>query len=35
MSPAETWLLYDGVKPPEMVGNMKKDTFDRLRDLLH
>jgi hypothetical protein len=34
MSPAETWLLYDNARPPEKVGNMKKETFDNLVALL-
>lgn len=35
MSPQEFWRIVEMRKPPEMVGAMKKDTFDELRALLH
>jgi hypothetical protein len=35
MSPQEFWLIADQRKPPEMVGAMKKETFDELRQMLH
>jgi hypothetical protein len=34
MSPGEFWLIYDVKKPPETVGKMSVDTFDRLKDML-
>ena len=34
LSPAEFFLIYDERKPPEMVGKMRKDTFDNLVEML-
>lgn len=34
MSPNEFFLIYDRRKPPEMVGKMRKDTFDNLVEML-
>lgn len=30
MSPQEFWTLADELKPPEMIGKVRKDTFDEL-----
>lgn len=35
MSPQECWLIIDQNRPPEKVGTMRKDTFDRLKGMLH
>lgn len=34
MTVPEFWLIADAKKPPEMVGKIRKDDFDRLHDLL-
>jgi tail assembly chaperone len=34
MSPQEFWFLIEARKPPEMVGNMRKEVFDELRGML-
>jgi len=35
MSPQEWWNLEKFYRPPEMVGNMTKEKFDRLKAMLH
>lgn len=35
MSPQEFWLIAEARQPPEMVGSMRKDTFDHLVGLLN
>lgn len=34
LSPGEFFLIYDARKPPEMIGKMRKDTFDNLVGML-
>lgn len=33
MSPQEFWWLFEAKKPPEKVGHLLKEDYDRLRKL--
>lgn len=35
MSPQEFWSLADALKPPEMIGNVRKDVVEDLIAELH
>lgn len=35
MSPQEFWTLADELKPPEMIGNVRKDVVEDLIAELH
>lgn len=35
MSPQEFWALAEELKPPEMIGNVPKDTVEELIAELH